>query len=60
MVGYLAVFWGNAGSNKLLGALIAIAAIWILTAINILGTITPSRRVVYAYWSHRWPVRSVR
>ena len=37
MVGYLAVFWGSAGSNKLLGALIAIAAIWILTAINVLG-----------------------
>ena len=37
LVGYLAVFWGGAGSSKLLGALIAIAAIWILTAINILG-----------------------
>ena len=36
-VGYLAVFWPAAGTDKLLGALVGIALIWLLTATNILG-----------------------
>jgi APA family basic amino acid/polyamine antiporter len=37
-VGYAAVFWPAAGTNKLLGALVAIALIWLLTFANALGT----------------------
>jgi len=36
-VGYLAVFWPATGTNELLGALVAIALIWLLTFINALG-----------------------
>ncbi len=35
--GYLAVFWPEVGANPLLGALVALAAIWILTGVNALG-----------------------
>ena len=35
--GYLAVFWPAVGTNPLLGALVALAAIWLLTGINTLG-----------------------
>jgi basic amino acid/polyamine antiporter, APA family len=31
------VFWPQAGTNNLLGALVGIAVIWLLTATNILG-----------------------
>lgn len=37
-VGYLAVFWPATGTDKLLGALVAIALIWLLTLVNALGT----------------------
>lgn len=36
-IGYAAVFWGELGDNNLLAALIGIAVIWFITAINILG-----------------------
>src|SRR5688572_17227180 len=36
-VGYLAVFWPATGTDKLLGALVGIALIWLLTATNIVG-----------------------
>jgi len=36
-VGYAAVFWGDLGDNNLLAALVGIAVIWFITAINILG-----------------------
>jgi APA family basic amino acid/polyamine antiporter len=36
-VGYLAVFWPSAGTHDLLGALLAIALIWLLTFVNALG-----------------------
>jgi basic amino acid/polyamine antiporter, APA family len=36
-VGYLAVFWPQAGTSELLGALVAVSAIWLLTAVNVLG-----------------------
>ena len=36
-VGYLAVFWGELGSNNLLAALVGIAVIWLLTLVNIAG-----------------------
>jgi APA family basic amino acid/polyamine antiporter len=36
-VGYLAVFWPAAGDHALLGALLAIALIWLLTFVNALG-----------------------
>ena len=35
--GYLAVFWPEVGVNPLLGALVALAAIWLLTGVNALG-----------------------
>lgn len=37
-VGYLAVFWGELGSNNLLAALVGIGVIWLLTAVNVMGT----------------------
>ncbi len=37
-VGYLAVFWGDLGTNNLLAALVGIGVIWLLTFVNILGT----------------------
>jgi basic amino acid/polyamine antiporter, APA family len=37
-VGYLAVFWGDLGTNNLLAALVGISVIWLLTFVNILGT----------------------
>lgn len=37
-VGYLAVFWGELGTNNLLAALVGIGVIWLLTFVNILGT----------------------
>ena len=36
-VGYLAVFWPQVGTEKLLGALVGIGVIWLVTAINVLG-----------------------
>src|SRR5689334_829741 len=36
-VGYLAVFWPAVGTHELLGALMAIALIWLLTFVNALG-----------------------
>ncbi len=36
-VGYLAVFWPAVGTHQLLGALAAIALIWLLTFVNVLG-----------------------
>jgi APA family basic amino acid/polyamine antiporter len=36
-IGYAAVFWGELGDNNLLAALMGIAVIWFITAINILG-----------------------
>jgi basic amino acid/polyamine antiporter, APA family len=36
-VGYLAVFWGELDSNNLLAAIVGIALIWFITAINLLG-----------------------
>ena len=35
--GYLAVFWPEVGANPLLGAIVALAAIWLLTGVNALG-----------------------
>jgi APA family basic amino acid/polyamine antiporter len=37
-VGYLAVFWGELGTNNLLAALVGIGVIWLLTAVNVIGT----------------------
>jgi APA family basic amino acid/polyamine antiporter len=37
-IGYLAVFWPAVGTHDLLGALMAIALIWLLTLVNALGT----------------------
>lgn len=37
-VGYLTVFWPAVGDHQLLGALTAIALIWLLTFVNALGT----------------------
>jgi len=37
-VAYAAVFWSDLASNKLLGALVAVALIWLLTLVNALGT----------------------
>jgi basic amino acid/polyamine antiporter, APA family len=37
-VGYLAVFWPGVGTNNLLGALVGIGVIWLLTAVNVMGT----------------------
>ena len=37
-VAYAAVFWSELASNKLLGALVAVALIWLLTLVNALGT----------------------
>jgi APA family basic amino acid/polyamine antiporter len=37
VAGYLAVFWPEVGANPLLGALVALAAIWLLTGVNALG-----------------------
>jgi APA family basic amino acid/polyamine antiporter len=37
-VGYLAVFWNDLGDHNLLAALVGIGVIWLVTAINILGT----------------------
>jgi basic amino acid/polyamine antiporter, APA family len=36
-VGYLGVFWPELTSNHLLAALVGIAAIWVLTAVNVAG-----------------------
>jgi APA family basic amino acid/polyamine antiporter len=36
-VGYLSEFWGSLADDKLLGALVGIALIWLLTFTNILG-----------------------
>ncbi|HWK26267.1 MAG TPA: amino acid permease [Solirubrobacter sp.] len=36
-IGYASVFWGALGDNNLLAALMGIAVIWFITAINILG-----------------------
>jgi APA family basic amino acid/polyamine antiporter len=36
-VGYAAVFWPDLGDHNLLAALVGIAVIWLVTAINILG-----------------------
>jgi APA family basic amino acid/polyamine antiporter len=35
--GYLAVFWPEVGANPMWGALVAVAAIWLLTGVNALG-----------------------
>jgi APA family basic amino acid/polyamine antiporter len=37
-VGYLAVFWPQVGTNNLLAALVGIGVIWLLTAVNVMGT----------------------
>lgn len=37
-VGYLAVFWPQLGSDNLLAALVGIGVIWLLTAVNVMGT----------------------
>ncbi|HVW47314.1 MAG TPA: amino acid permease [Solirubrobacterales bacterium] len=37
-VGYLAVFWPNLETNNLLAALVGIGVIWLLTAVNVMGT----------------------
>src|SRR5918911_3433639 len=37
-VGYFAVFWGDLGTNELLAAVVGIAVIWFLTAVNVAGT----------------------
>lgn len=37
-VGYLAVFWGDLGTNNLLAALVGIGVIWLLTAVNVMGS----------------------
>ena len=36
-IGYASVFWGDLADNNLLAALMGIAVIWFITAINILG-----------------------
>jgi APA family basic amino acid/polyamine antiporter len=36
-VGYSAVFWGDLGTNNVLAAFAAVALIWLLTAVNVLG-----------------------
>lgn len=36
-VGYLAVFWPALGTNRVLAAVVAAAAIWLLTFVNVLG-----------------------
>ena len=36
-IGYLAVFWPALGTHNLLAALVGIATVWLLTAVNILG-----------------------
>jgi APA family basic amino acid/polyamine antiporter len=36
-VGYLAVFWGQLNDHRLLAAVVGIAVIWLLTAVNLLG-----------------------
>ena len=36
-VGYLAIFWPEVATNKLLGALVGIGLIWLFTVTNILG-----------------------
>src|SRR5689334_13141043 len=36
-VGYLSEFWGSLKDNRFLAAVIAIAVIWLLTAVNIFG-----------------------
>ncbi|WP_066892000.1 amino acid permease [Carbonactinospora thermoautotrophica] len=36
-VGYLAHFWGVLGTNKVLAAGVALATIWLLTAVNVIG-----------------------
>lgn len=36
-VGYLAHFWHALGDHKVLAALVALAAIWILTGVNVIG-----------------------
>jgi APA family basic amino acid/polyamine antiporter len=36
-VGYLAYFWEDLESNKILAALVGLAAIWVLTAVNVSG-----------------------
>lgn len=36
-VGYLAVFWPALGTHNLLAALVGIATVWLLTAVNVLG-----------------------
>ncbi|HEU5062230.1 MAG TPA: amino acid permease [Solirubrobacterales bacterium] len=37
-VGYLAVFWGDLETSNLLAALVGIGVIWLLTAVNVMGT----------------------
>ena len=37
-VGYLAVFGGDLGTNNLLAALVGIGVIWLLTAVNVMGS----------------------
>ena len=37
-VGYLAVFWPQVGTNNLLAAIVGIGLIWLLTAVNVIGT----------------------
>ncbi|MBS1884883.1 MAG: amino acid permease, partial [Actinobacteria bacterium] len=37
-VGYLAVFWPQVGTDNLLAALVGIGVIWLLTAVNVMGT----------------------
>ena len=37
VAGYLAVFWPEVGANPTLGAIVALAAIWLLTSVNALG-----------------------
>jgi APA family basic amino acid/polyamine antiporter len=37
-VGYLAVFWPQVGTDNLLAAIVGIGVIWLLTAINVMGT----------------------
>ena len=36
-VGYASVFWPELGTNNLLAALVGIAVVWLLTAVNVLG-----------------------
>src|SRR5690242_18568326 len=37
-VGYLAVFWPQVGTDNLLAAIVGIGVIWLLTAVNVMGT----------------------